>query len=149
MDTVVIKNALYDPTTNYCFFVNSDKPKANALVEAYDCVKGVSVGTNQELFVMYNDNSIRHVPSNLCVAFNGAQEIVLTNCANPAVYKLFFRSDGSLYFYGYDTQSVYIDDSQKTSANYVTSQTTIIVTTQADAQTFKKENIKSKQFYNF
>lgn len=142
---VIVKNINVEPSTNYCFFVNTNIPRQDSLVEAYDCVKAVSVGKNQELMIMNTDSTVRLFNNEgLCIWFSPAQQLVLRDCGPRAQYIIYPRTDGTLYFNGYQDNSIFIDDTQTTSPNFINDRTTFIVTSQADSQTFKKENIRRK-----
>lgn len=141
---MLIKNTLISPSKHMCFYVNTNLPKDYTPVEAYPCIKAISAANNSELFVFYNDRSIRHFNSALCLGFNSANEIVLRKCSqfNPS-FIIYLRKDGSMYFRDYQDQSIFIDDTSAQSPNYITDQTPILVTSSADQQSYKKENIKS------
>ena len=142
-NTVIIKNSLVGQCKDLCFYVNTDKPRENSLVEAYSCVDCISTGNNNELFVYTKNRAITHVNSKLCVGFSSAGELVLKNCStHKPAYTVQFHSDNTLFFDGYAEDCFYIDDKKSMSANYVTDSTDILVTSSADDQTYKKENIK-------
>ncbi len=140
---ILVKNQLYDPCINYCWYINTDKPRENISVEAYPCVPSVVMANDEDLFVYGNDQSIRHYLTNHCVGFSKTNELVLKHCSdnNPA-YTVRFHGDQTIFFTGYHDQCLVIDDAKKTSPNYVTHETDVIITSQADNQTYKKENIK-------
>ena len=143
--TIIIKNPLVSSCQNLCFYVNTDKPRIDSLVEAYNCVDAISTGNNNELFVYTVDRAIIHVNSKYCVGFSQAGELVLKYCSkNKPAYTVQYHTDSSLYFEGYNQDCIYVDDTKKTSANYINLDTDIIVSSQADETTYKKENIKCK-----
>jgi hypothetical protein len=141
--TLLIKNALIDDTQHYCFYVNTSLPAEDVPIEAYPCLKAIVLGDNNELFIYFNDRSIRHFNSRLCVGFDKESSLVLKPCGdyNP-VYTIQFNNSNNLYFTGYEKNCLYIQKERKISSNMVTDETEVIVTTEADSQTFKKENIK-------
>ena len=141
---ILIKNELIDYCTNQCFYINTDKPRNNILVESYPCLEVLNLADNRELFIYYNDRSLRLANDhNKCIGFNGAKEIILKTCNDyEPTYAVDFKTDGTLYFHGYESECIYVDGSTHYSENFVNQQTEIIVTSEGDQQTYKKENIK-------
>jgi hypothetical protein len=149
-DIILIENQMLTECTNLCFYVNSDKPRENMIIEAYSCNHALSQANNMELFVYSNDRSVRHFNSKLCIGFNQVNELVLKACNdyNPA-YTLQFHGDSTLYFDGYQDQCIYVEDKVKLSPNFIDHTTDLVITSQADTQTYKKENVKCKFKYVF
>lgn len=143
---MLITNQEIDPSHSLCLFVNSNRATIGYQIEAVSCINAIATGSNRELWIVANDKSIRHFVSNYCIGFNQADDVVLSQCGSgtPSSYQIQARNDTSLYFEGYPDKSIYIDDSKTLSTNYIDASTQIVVTSQADAQTYKKENIKSK-----
>ena len=145
--TIIIKNPLVSQCQNLCFYVNTDKPRIDSPIEAYNCVDAVSTGNNNELFVYTVDRAIIHVNSKYCVGFSNAGELVLKYCSkNKPAYTVQYHTDSSLFFDGYNQDCIYVDDTKKLSANYIDENTNIIITSNADEMTYKKENIKCTIF---
>ena len=138
---MVIKNELFNPKSNYCLFVNTDKPRVDYPVVAYSCVQSIVMGNNSEIFTYNNDGSIIHYPSGFCVGFAESGSIVLKSCDkyNPA-FTLQMSKSSTLFFNGYADKCIVMIDSTKISENLVTPSTEVIVTTQADETSFKKSN---------
>jgi hypothetical protein len=147
--TTVIKNSLLDPSQSYCFYVNTDKILDGTRVDAYPCVDAISLTNNNELFVHNTNDSVIHVVgSKFCLGFDAQNFIALRQCN---VLKPAFRLnmiDDRLKFIGYNDKCITIDNSKKQSSSFVTPVTNIIVTTQADDMTYKKENIQRKFLFN-
>ncbi len=141
--TLLIKNELMDESEHWCYYVNTNLPVQNTKVEAYPCLKALTLQNNNELWIHNTDSTIRHYNSDLCLAFDVENELVLKSCGayNPA-FTVQNRKDNSLYFTGYEKNCLVMDESKKISGNFISDDTDVIVTSQADGQTFKKENIK-------
>lgn len=142
--TVIIKNDYLDKTKHYCFYVNTDQPREGVKVEAYPCLNSLILANNNELFVYHSDMSIRHYNSKLCVGFDVESNLVLRKCEdyNPA-FVVQLKTDNSIYFKGYEDKCIYIDDSKKISNSFLSEYTSVLVTSEADNQTFKKDNLKT------
>jgi hypothetical protein len=141
--TLLIKNELMDENQHWCFYVNTNYPIQDTKVEAYPCLQALALSNNNELWIHNTDSTIRHFNSNMCLAFDVENELVLRPCG---VYKPAFtvqnRRDETLFFTGYEKNCLVMDESKKVSGNFISEETDIIITTQADGQTYKKENVK-------
>ena len=141
--TMLIKNELFDDTQHFCMYVNTNKPREGTEVVAYSCLQSLVLGNNNEMFIYYNDSSVRHFLSKMCVGFNEKHILILKKCGDfNAPFTIQLRSDNTLYFNGYQDQCIIMDETKKISDNLVLPETEIFITSQADNQTFKKENIK-------
>jgi hypothetical protein len=142
---VVIKNSYVNSCRNMCLFVNTDKPRPGTSIEVYNCSEAIVTGNNNEMFIYTGRRALLHMNSKLCVAFDHKQDIVLQKCSeNKPEYRIQFHDDNSLYFEGFPKDCIYIEDTP--ANNYVNTSTNIIVTSQADDMTYKKENIQSINF---
>ena len=141
---VLVKNEMLDYCNNFCFFINTNVPRDNFNIEAYPCIEIVNLSDNRELFINYNDRSIRLAyDQSKCVGFNGAKELVIKTCSDyQTTYEIDFKTDNTLFFEGYQQECIYIDGSKNYSDNFVNQDTEINVTSEGDLQTYKKENIK-------
>jgi hypothetical protein len=142
--TILIKNELVGKDEHFCFYVNTNLPRENEKVEAYPCIKSLSMSNNNELWTLNNDSSIRHFNSRLCLGFDIENNLVIRNCGGAIrpSFTVHYRPDNSLYFKGYEDKCLVIDDSKKISENFLSEDTEVLVTTEADQSTFKKENMK-------
>lgn len=141
--TMLIKNELIDTQWNYCMYVNTNMPVDGTKVEVYPCLRSLTLANNNELWVYYNDYSIRHYNSKMCLGFDVENDLALRSCGdfNPS-FTLKLRHDSTMYFTGYENKCIVVDEKKKVSSNFLNEDTEITVTSQADLQTFKKENIK-------
>lgn len=144
LSSFLIKNEFINACDNYCFFLNTDKPRENEPIEAMPCIEAIVMGNNQELFTYGVRRDLRYYNDNrFCLGFNGANEIVLKLCnTNNPPFKAAINKDGSFSFIGSTDKCIYVDDSKTGSANFIDVNTEITVTSQADDATYKKENIK-------
>ena len=139
---MIITNQQCNECNPVCLFVNTDKPREGSKIEAYGCVNALSASGNSELFFYNNDNSISHYNSKLCVGLNEESELALKTCSNYNNPYVLETTGDTLKFKAYKDKCIYIDNSKKISENFVTTETEILVTTQSDDMTYKKENIK-------
>jgi hypothetical protein len=141
--TILVKNELIDSTQQYCMYVNTDMPTDGTKVEVYPCLRSLTLANNNELWVYYNDSSIRHYNSKLCLGFDVENDLALRHCGdyNPS-FTVKLRHDSTMYFTGYEEKCIVIDERKKVSSSFLNEDTEVTVTSQADQQTFKKENIK-------
>ena len=56
---VMIKNNLIDPCKELCFFVNTNIPRENVRIDAYDCLEILNLADNREIFVYNNEYIIQ------------------------------------------------------------------------------------------
>lgn len=145
----LIRNMKVDSETHQCLTVNTSEPKDRTPVYSYDCLKTVLFGDNRELFVVNPNKSITHYNSKLCLGFEHSN-IQLRKCdsSNPA-YKVNVNPDSSLSFEYYKEKLIFIDNKKKISDNYITEETEILVSSEFDKETLKKENIKATGNENF
>jgi hypothetical protein len=143
--TMMIVNQTIDPCKQYCFYINTDKPRDGTAVEAVDCLSGMSTADNRELFQYYSDRSVRNYNSKHCVGFDPlSKEVVLRDCLASSAYKINTNEDNSLSFVGYEKDCLYLDNSSNKSANFVDDKTQVFATSEFDKEVYKKENILSK-----
>jgi hypothetical protein len=145
---VLIKNSSIETTQDYCFYINTDKIKDGVKVEAYKCTDAISLANNNELFYHNLNNSVVHLKSGLCVGFDNNNDLALKTCdnVNPAFRLKFF--DDELKFLNFENKCIAIDNTQNKSSNFITDHTDILVTTQADDMSYRKQNIKCKYSFN-
>jgi hypothetical protein len=142
---IILKNSLLLPCNNLCLYVNTDKPRPGSFVEAYSCSDAVSAANNNELFIHTGSNAIVHSNSKHCIGYNNTKDLVLQSCNhNNTPFKIQFNNDYTIYFEGLPKDCWYIDDTSRLSPNYIDKDTSIKVTSQADKQSYKKENLRSK-----
>lgn len=140
--TILIKNSDLDPNKQMCLWVNTPMPKEYDRVEIYSCVDAIQVGDNRELWVYYTDKTIRHFISHMCIGFDDKYNLVLRQCMdNDPTFKLEVNTDGTISFNGFDDRIFATNNQDRTGINFVTRDTEISVTSQADSQMYKKENI--------
>lgn len=143
--TLMIINQSLNSCKQLCLYINTDKPVDGTNLEAIECLSGMSTADNRELFQMYSDRSIRKYNTNLCVGFDSAtKEVILKDCNYSTPYKIITNKDNSLSFYGYEKECIYINNSSSISNNFIDKNTEIIVNSELDNGTYKKENILSK-----
>lgn len=147
--TMMIVNQTVDPCKQYCFYINTDKPRDGTVVEAVDCLSGMSTADNRELFQYYSDRSVRNYNSKHCVGFDPlSKEVVLRDCQASSAFKINTNDDNSLSFVGYEKDCLYLDNSSNKSANFVDDKTQVFATSEFDKEVYKKENILSKLISN-
>lgn len=146
---ITIVNQTVNECANYCMYVNTDKPKVGTLVEAADCLSGMSLGDNREVFELSFDRSLRTFNNRLCVGFHTqTSELQLYECQSPAQYKIIFNQDGSLSFKYYEKMCIYIDKSANLSDNYVKfkneNDIQVSSTFEGQSEKYKKSNVVCK-----
>lgn len=142
-------NQTVNPCANYCMYVNTDKPKPGTLVEAADCLSGMSLGDNREVFELSYDRSIRTYTNRLCVGYHQKTlEIMLFECKSPVQFKVLFNQDGSFSFKEIEYMCIYIDDSATNSDNYARmlndNNIQVSSTFEPESEKYKKTNILCK-----
>ena len=139
---VLVKNEMLDYCNNFCFFINTNVPRDNFNIEAYPCIEIVNLADNRELFINYNDRSIRLAnDQSKCVGFNGAKELVIKTCSDyQTTYEIDFKTDNTLFFEGYQQECIYIDGSKNYSDNFVNQDTEINVTSEGEFNSRGKES---------
>jgi hypothetical protein len=143
--TMMIVNQSIDPCKQYCFYINTDKPRDGTVVEAVDCLSGMSTADNRELFQYYSDRSVRNYNSKHCVGFDPlSKEVVLRDCGASSAFKINTNEDNSLSFVGYEKECLYLDNTTRISANFIDDKTEVFATSEFDKEVYKKENILSK-----
>ena len=82
-----------------------------------------------------------HMNSGLCIGFNPASELILTKCHKYSPpYTIVNNIDLTLSFTGYPTKCISIDTLNKQPPNFITSETTVLASSDLDPN-YRKENI--------
>ena len=146
---VMIKNNLIDPCKELCFFVNTNIPRENVRIDAYDCLEILNLADNREIFVYNNDRSlmINNDKTNgklhNCIGYNGSKYVLLQKCdIFQTSFQIDVKNDGTLYFYGSPESCIYIDGKKTFSDNFVNEETEVQASSQGDYQFYKKENVR-------
>ena len=138
---IVITNSLVNKSKQLCLFVNSDMPQKGDIIEALPCDEVISNGRNNEIFIQNIDKSVMHMNSGLCIGFNPASELILTKCQKYSPpYTIVNNIDLTLSFTGYPTKCISIDTLNKQPPNFITSETTVLASSDLDPN-YRKENI--------
>jgi hypothetical protein len=144
---VLIRNSKIQPDKQLCMWINNHNPQEFDRIELIDCIEAIQLGDNRELWVYYTDKTIRHYISQMCIGFNERMEICLRKCyeVNPA-FKIMVNTDGSLGMEDFEDKLISANTQNKVGQNFVTPQTEIIASSQADGSIYRKENITSKLY---
>lgn len=142
---VMIRNQMILQNRQMCFWCNNPDPREYDKIELIDCVEAVQLGDNRELWVYYTDKTLRHYISHMCMGFDDKMQIVMRKCIeNDPNFKVLVNSDGTLTFEGFEDKLISANTQNRVGQNFVTPQTEISVSSQADGAIYKKENITSK-----
>lgn len=144
---IMLVNQTANPCANYCVYVNTDKPRVQTMVEAADCLSGLSTADNRELFELSFDRSIRSFNGRLCLGFDiETLNVQLYECQSPTQWVLLYNQDGSISFKGYEKMCMFLDKSNIFSDNFILREEDIEVssTFEGESEMYKKGNILSK-----
>lgn len=127
----------------FCWFVNTDKPREGSLIVAYPCIGAISMGLGFELFHFETNGQIRLINTSLCVGYSeGTKELMLKECGESrSAYVLVMDFDHSFYFAADKSLSLYMSIQKNEGFNLIGSSTEIMATSEMDKNEHKKENI--------
>lgn len=146
--TMMIVNQSVDPCNQYCLYINTSEPKDGTVVEAMECLSGMSTADNRELFQYWSDRSVRTYSKKHCLGFDMAtHDLILKDCPYYTPFMVVTNADNSLSFKGYESMCIALDTSQSISSNFVNEKTNLKASSEFDKGQYKKENILSKLIF--
>jgi len=126
----------------YCWYINSDLPREGIPIYAYPCIRTIMFASGNELFKLTTNRMIKLIRTNYCAGYEeSTKTIVLKICDNDeSAYRIQYNYDSSMYFDKQIKTAIYMD-TKVDVINIITPETEIIVSSEADQNQFKKENI--------
>lgn len=122
-----------------CFYINSDTPQINSLVEAFSCTKVLMHYTNNELFRFDNTNHyIIHINSNLCLSLSNSNDIILNKCNTNT--QIIIKDQGKISFKVLPDNFIFINKDK--FVNFLSYENCKLETTSTEIGYFyRKENV--------
>jgi len=138
----IIMAPLIDKKISHCWYINSNIVRKNIPVYLYPCTDGISVPNSNEIFQIFPNHQIKPQNSNLCVGHDiKTNDVILIDCTeSSSAVKIFYNEDYTMYFNGLKDSPIAVDTKNK-NINFINEKTEITVSSEADTNEFKKENL--------
>jgi hypothetical protein len=133
-------------TKKMCWYVNTNKPRENQNIYTYPCLRCLMFGTGNEMYELTTNRQIKNLNTGLCVGYDkDTKEVVLKGCKDQgSAYKINYNLDASMYFDRMEDTAIYVEKTKDSIINFIDGNTEISVSSEADRNRYKKENMLLK-----
>jgi len=138
----IIKFPLIDQSNTYCWFINTSIIRKNVPLYVYPCVESIQTRIGTELFQINTNKQIKPYANEFCIGYlSETKEVVLSECQEEgSAFLINYNLDSSMYFAGMHETAISIDVLPRFK-NFISENSEIITSSEADKSEFKKENV--------